>query len=233
MNKFTKIFITNAFTMIRVIGIFLMLPFFYIYGGKITAILCAICFFSDFIDGYLARKLQSSTFFGSLFDSVSDKLFLVVNLVMLISVTKLAIAIIVLELCIALVQFLKYYHNFNVHANIIGKLKMWFAGIIITITYFLVDQNLSSNTYNLVILPLIIIEILTLLSYIWEYFINKSKISMKEVEKRKKHEQKLAKEIGNIGWKKLMFEPDIYAKYKNEGNLKLVKSLATKKKYEK
>ena len=152
MNKWIKIIITNTFTMIRIVGIFLIIPFFSIYGGNITAILCAICFLSDFIDGFLARNLNTSTFFGSLFDSASDKLFLIVNLLLLIKITPFTIIVILLELSIAIVQFLKYYHNFNVQANIIGKLKMWVAGIIITILYFLVDQNLKTNSYNLVLL---------------------------------------------------------------------------------
>lgn len=233
MNKWIKIIITNTFTMIRIVGIFLIIPFFSIYGGNITAILCAICFLSDFIDGFLARNLNTSTFFGSLFDSASDKLFLIVNLLLLIKITPFTIIVILLELSIAIVQFLKYYHNFNVQANIIGKLKMWVAGIIITILYFLVDQNLKTNSYNLVLLPLIIIELLTLGSYIWEFATNKGKISEQEVKKRKDHEKVLSRELSNVGLTKLLFEPAIYEKYKNEGNLKLVKSLATKKKYEK
>ena len=45
----------------------------------------------------------------------------------------------------------------------------------------------------------------------------------------KKEEEKLYKEIKNVSFWDLMFEHDYYEKYKDYGNLKLLKSLTKKK----
>lgn len=92
MNKWAKFGITNFFTALRAVGIICLIPVFKIYGGVATALLSSCCFATDFIDGILARKLKSSTFFGSLFDGISDKAFLIVNMLLLMSITPLAIA---------------------------------------------------------------------------------------------------------------------------------------------
>ena len=117
MNKWFKFGITNFFTALRAAGIVCLIPVFKIYGGLATALLSAGCFATDFIDGILARKLKSSTFFGSLFDAISDKAFLIVNMILLISITPLAIVPILAELGIAAVQSLKYQSNMNVQSN--------------------------------------------------------------------------------------------------------------------
>lgn len=65
--------LANFITLIRIFGaiaiIFLeplSLPFFIVYG---------VCGFSDAIDGFVARKLGSSSSFGAALDSFSDLLF--------------------------------------------------------------------------------------------------------------------------------------------------------------
>ena len=68
-NKFNFL-ITNFVTLLRVIGIFALIPVFKIYGGLATFMLSASCFLTDCIDGLMARGLKSSTFFGSLFDGL-------------------------------------------------------------------------------------------------------------------------------------------------------------------
>ena len=73
MSSKVKYFIPNAVTMVRIIAaivmIFLPFPsvqFFVVYG---------VCGLSDALDGFLARKLNASSKFGSLLDSISDLVF--------------------------------------------------------------------------------------------------------------------------------------------------------------
>ena len=73
MNGKAKYIIPNVITSIRIIAAIVLLflafpsvPFFIVYGA---------CGLSDALDGFLARKLNASTKFGSILDSISDLIF--------------------------------------------------------------------------------------------------------------------------------------------------------------
>ena len=90
-------------------------------------------------------------------------------------------------------------------------------------------NNLNNKTFLIIFRPLFIIEVITIISYIIEYFSDKNKLDKKVILKRKKEEEKLYKEIKNVSFWDLMFEHDYYEKYKDYGNLKLLRSLTKKK----
>lgn len=77
----------NVFTILR---IFLMPVFVGVFFMPVgwAHVLCAMIFvfaaFTDFIDGYLARKLQQTSAFGQFFDPVADKLIVSIALVLLV-----------------------------------------------------------------------------------------------------------------------------------------------------
>lgn len=243
-NKKLNFIITNLVTLLRVIGIFALIPVYKIYGGIAAFLLSAGCFLTDCIDGLMARGLKSSTFFGSLFDAVSDKAFLVVNMVLLMSISPLAVVPILFELGIAYTQSVKYNKEMNVQSNKFGKVKMWVAGIVISLSYLLVDKtflnylgsNLMVNINNLdemklfscLFMPLVISETLTLGSYIKEYFDENKKMTPSMIKSKEKEEKKIEKEIKNASFKEILFEHEYYEKYKDYGNLKLVRTLSKK-----
>lgn len=77
----------NLLTLSRI----LLIPFFvliYVFPGKGTYILAAALFalaaLTDWVDGYLARRLKQTTAFGAFLDPVADKLIVVSALVVLI-----------------------------------------------------------------------------------------------------------------------------------------------------
>ena len=225
-KKWLNFIITNFITLLRVVGIFALIPVYKKYGGFTTFLLS------------LAINLNASTFFGSLFDALSDKAFLVINLLLLMSISPYAIILIIFELTIALIQSIKYNVGMNIKSNIFGKIKMWVAGLIISLWYLLTDykvihhfniNNLNNKTFLIIFIPLFIIEVITIISYIIEYFSDKNKLDKKIIAKRKKEEEKLYKEIKNVSFWDLMFEHDYYEKYKDYGNLKLLRSLTKKK----
>ena len=265
MNKWFKFGITNFFTALRAAGIICLIPVFKLYGGTATALLSAGCFATDFVDGMLARKLKSSTFFGSLFDGTSDKAFLIINMILLMSITPLAIIPIIAELGIAGVQSLKYEQNLNVQSNIFGKAKMWVAGLTITLAYLLVDPTFINylgsdiatkiaglgdlKVFGIALSPLVLSELLTLGSYIKELRDGKKEKcenlgkneqqnleenQTKEQENVEEKEQDLSEELEtytkDMDLKDMLFDHDFYEKFKNEGNLKLIRSLAKRKK---
>ena len=243
-NKKFNFLITNFVTLLRVIGIFALIPVFKIYGGFATFMLSASCFLTDCIDGLMARELKSSTFFGSLFDALSDKAFLVVNMILLMSISPLAIVPVFFELGIAYVQSVKYNKGMNIKSNMFGKVKMWIAGIIISMSYLLVDKeflnylgsNLAINMndlneiklFSVLFMPLVLSEILTLGSYVKEYFDENKKMTPEFIKTKEEEEKKVEEEISNVSFKEIMFEHEYYEKYKDYGNLKLVRTLSRK-----
>ncbi|CAM3768663.1 CDP-diacylglycerol-glycerol-3-phosphate 3-phosphatidyltransferase [Pseudomonas reidholzensis] len=81
--------IPNLLTVLRVllIPIFIMLfyvPYHWSYMAASTVF--AIAAATDWLDGYLARKLEQSTPFGAFLDPVADKLMVAVALVLLVQV---------------------------------------------------------------------------------------------------------------------------------------------------
>lgn len=242
-KKCFNFIITNFVTLLRIVGIFALIPIYKKYGGFLTFILSSFCFLTDFIDGLMARKLNSSTFFGSLFDALSDKAFLIISMILLISITPIAIIPIFFELGIAYIQSFKYNKNMNIKSNSYGKVKMWVAGIVISFSYLLVDSkflnylNLGFLTdiseltlFSIIFLPLVISEIITIISYIKEYFDEQKKITPKILEKRIKEEKKLEESIKNITFKDMLFQHEYYEKYKDFGNLKFLQKITSKKK---
>lgn len=236
--------ITNFVTLLRVIGIFALIPVYKIYGGFTTFMLSASCFLTDCIDGLMARELKSSTFFGSLFDALSDKAFLVINMILLMKISPLAIIPIIFELGIAYVQSVKYNKGMNIKSNMFGKVKMWVAGIVISLSYLLVDKTFLNylgtslaikmnelneiKLFSVLFIPLVLSEILTLSSYLKEYFDENKKMTPEFIKTKEEEEKKVEEEISNVSFKKIMFEHEYYEKYKDYGNLKLVRTLSKK-----
>lgn len=226
-------YITNFITLLRVVGIFALIPTYITYGGVATFILASICFLTDCIDGVLARCLGTSTFFGSLFDAISDKAFLVVNMVLLMKISPLSIIIILFELGILYIQSFKYNKGLNIKSNKYGKIKMWVAGIIISLSYLLTDDAFlriihirpnGLSWFIFLFIPLFISELITFISYLKEYIDSKDikEIDYKDIEE----------DIKNTSLKEIMFSHEYYMKYKDYGNLKLVKNLAKRGKNE-
>ena len=217
-----KIFITNFVTFIRVIGIFTLIPVYNNYGGIPLFIVAGLCFLTDSLDGFLARYLNTSTFFGSLFDALSDKLFLIINLILLSFITKLAIVPITLELIIAITQTMKYESGLNIKANIIGKIKMWVAGIAICSCYLFEGNNPMILIF---IILLAISQIATLVSYCIEFITEKKIITKENITIKTSDEDKLYKFLKDKNLMYIWFNPDFYQKYKNYDNLKLIRSI--------
>src|SRR5690554_7350407 len=79
--------IPNILTLARIAFIPLLVMFFYLpyaWSMPLAAGLFALASVTDWLDGYLARKLNQSTPFGAFLDPVADKLMVAVALAMLI-----------------------------------------------------------------------------------------------------------------------------------------------------
>ena len=76
-----------AFTLFRIALIPVFVVAFYLpvqWANEICAIAFALAAVTDWLDGYLARRLKQTTIFGAFLDPVADKLMVVVALVLLV-----------------------------------------------------------------------------------------------------------------------------------------------------
>ena len=81
--------LANQLTLLRVLLIPLFVAVFYlpfIWRYPLSAAIFGLAAFTDWLDGYIARKYDQITPFGAFLDPVADKLMVVVALVLLVEV---------------------------------------------------------------------------------------------------------------------------------------------------
>lgn len=135
--------IPNTITLVRMvlIPVFVLLfylPFEWCYAA--SAVVFAVAGLTDWLDGYLARRLNQSTPFGAFLDPVADKLMVVFALVLLTEsyrtpwFTLPAVVIIGREIVIsALREWMANIGNrARVAVSFIGKIKTTFQMVAIT-----------------------------------------------------------------------------------------------------
>lgn len=238
---YLKIGIVNFLTLIRIIGTIILIPLYNVFGGKIAGVVSFICYFTDSIDGILARKWKVSTFFGALFDGFADKLFTIINFVLLYLITPYALVPIIIEILIVVVQMIKFSRNLNIQSNIVGKAKVWFLALSVVLTFLVSDINnisflslnfknwilsIPSNTlYLYLLMPAIIMEILTLFSYMFEICFPKN-IEIITTKPEKIENLKLTFEERKEYIKNVWLNPEFYEKHKNDTNLRDLRKLS-------
>ncbi len=82
-----EINIPNLLTVLRIVLIPLFVIIFYLQSSwayPVSAAIFALAGITDWLDGYLARKLGQTSAFGAFLDPVADKLMVAVALVMLV-----------------------------------------------------------------------------------------------------------------------------------------------------
>ena len=235
MSKFGKLLIVNCITLIRIIGIFIII-FNTDLGGLKIGLISLFIYFTDILDGVLARYFNVSTFFGALMDGIADKLFTIVNFIVLYVIVKdVALIPIAIEVLTTMVQLIKYSLNMNIKSNPVGKFKIWTLAISIVLTYFVSDistltflgsniinyiNNIDKNIlYSLTLAPAIILEFFTLISYLLEFFFHKN-IEAALTPNKKVERVKLKGKLRLKYLKEVWFNPEFYNKHKDETNLK-------------
>lgn len=136
--------IPNFITTARIILIPCFVIAFYLptrYAGIITASIFCLAGVTDWLDGYLARKLNQTSRFGAFLDPVADKLIVAVALVLLVGefasvwVTIPAAVIVSREIVISAMRewMAEVGKGLSLSVNYLGKLKTFIQIIAIII----------------------------------------------------------------------------------------------------
>ncbi|WP_434340896.1 CDP-diacylglycerol--glycerol-3-phosphate 3-phosphatidyltransferase [Mycoplasmoides gallisepticum] len=116
----------------------------------IIGILFVVASFSDFLDGYLARKYQLISNYGKVFDPIADKL--LINAVLIyfayLGVVNfyLVILLILRDIYVDGLRVFVSTKKIVVPANIFGKLKTVAQMVAIIITFFVAGQFVLTDT---------------------------------------------------------------------------------------
>ncbi len=156
-DKLKKKIMVNMITALRGIGGILLVPIFSIYGSIPAAVWFISFMATDWIDGYLARKYEVSSFFGALLDGMFDKLFGIISFLLLASISPSYMIPLLFEAGILGYGLYSASKGNNVKSTIIGKAKMWFLAVSVLLgllnTDLLTLENLL-QTINLNRVPL-------------------------------------------------------------------------------
>lgn len=156
-DKLKKKIMVNLITALRGIGGILLVPIFSVYGSIPAAIWFISFMATDWIDGYLARKYEVSSFFGALLDGMFDKLFGIISFLLLASISPSYMIPLLFEAGILGYGLYSASKGNNVKSTIIGKTKMWFLAVSVLLgllnTDLLTLENLL-QTINLNSVPL-------------------------------------------------------------------------------
>ena len=83
----------NKLSLVRILLVPVMIAVFYMefipYNYLITAVIFAIASFTDFLDGYIARKYNLITDLGKFLDSIADKILVLIALTIMLSVPEI------------------------------------------------------------------------------------------------------------------------------------------------
>ena len=128
--------IPNQITLLRIGMIPMFVILYYLPWGwshVASAVIFGVAALSDWVDGYLARKMNLETPFGAFLDPVADKLIVIVALIMLLEVHStlwFAIPTLVIVGREVVISALREWMSGRglreeVAVSIIGKVKTW------------------------------------------------------------------------------------------------------------
>lgn len=177
----------------------IILPFLQIRISNTAFIVnLIVLFLTDTVDGFLARKFRVQTFYGSLMDTIADKMLSIVLLIILMSHNHLLAVLLAGEILIALLNSFEMARRKRTKSIMIGKVKMWILAITIVAGYLNYFNVISLEIVNILCAITVVSQVLTFLSYI-KY------LEMQEHELRDKPKIKSFKDL-----KYVLFDTDFY-----------------------
>ena len=152
MKTYTHIqvwYVINGITLYRVIAAPFLLVLLFTKQYEIFKWLLGVSFFTDMIDGYLARKFKVTSILGTKLDSIGDDLTVLVGLIALfvlkLEFIKQHIIILIILLALFLVQttyaFIRYRKMTNFHTYL-AKTAALLQGVFLILVFFTEEPSL-------------------------------------------------------------------------------------------
>ncbi len=121
--------VVNALTMSRLLAT-IILPFlWWILSPSILLVFVVLIMLTDFFDCLLARTFKVQSLFGTIMDSVADKTFGIVIIIILCTYNPFYLIPLILEIGISLINIYGSIFGATTKSSFLGKTKMWFLGI--------------------------------------------------------------------------------------------------------
>ena len=181
MYRFKKM-LPNIITISRIVSLILGFIFFIKDNILISLILYVYGAVSDSIDGYLARRLDAYSKLGQYLDAISDKLyFLSLIIILLLNKKYLIIIPFIMKIIITIINYLIIKKNKKVFTERVGKFKTTL--FMITLILGIISIKIYSFMYPYIVFLVLTIyfHIETIFAYINQYNGNSSekKVSFK------------------------------------------------------
>ena len=222
--KIIELVLVNAITLCRLFGALFLPIAYHLYGINFVALVTIFLFITDAIDGFLARRLKISTFFGCSMDALSDKVLNATLFILLGIEYRYMIPPLIIEILILYISYLTYKNGGNVKSTKTGKIKTIILDVCVILSLILLSipklnidgkviKYIISNTdfYIIILSSIITIScLIALLDYIKRYKNARFNPKYIKVKKRKKT-GKSFKEIITRS-----FDIEYYSKHKDE-----------------
>jgi CDP-diacylglycerol--glycerol-3-phosphate 3-phosphatidyltransferase len=166
------------------------------YFGHIACWIFVIASITDFLDGYIARKRNIVTVFGSFLDPIADKFLVVSGLLMLLALDRVhpvvVIILVLREMYMTSLRLLALTEEVEIPVSRLGKWKT--ASQMVAMPMLMIYENFLGM--NLPLIGTILIYISAILSF-WSAF--RYSLSMIGKLKAKRAEKKKQKKLGREG----------------------------------
>lgn len=146
-----------------------------------------LIFFTDSLDGFLARKFNVQTLYGSMMDTIADKALCIILIILSVERIDSFAYILIGEIIISVINIVFKMMGRNAKSRKIGKIKMWaisFTLVLGYLNYFGIINNMIlvniGSTITLLLQILAIIDYINYLKQKENIQENKKKIRSKE-----------------------------------------------------
>jgi len=167
MKDKIKMMIPNIITLSRVVSF--VFGFVFFIDGRIVTSICLYIYgsVSDAIDGYLARRWNAYTKLGSYLDAICDKFYaLSIIILSLMNGNYLIIVVALLELIIAVVNYMMAKRKLDLYTERVGKFKMTFEFMLLVCSLLAIKIKYFWYLFVLLFILTVYFQIQTINAYI-------------------------------------------------------------------